>query len=731
MKILICAEGMGIGGAQTHILTLAGAFVAMGHRVTVASSGGAYVERLTQTGAEHLLLPLNKKDVASVARSRSAIHQLAVDRKFDIVAAHGRIPAFVCGRLRRDPAFPPLVVTAHGFFRENFILDRLSEWGCHTIAVSSDVRDHLTDHYGLPAEDITVIRSGVALSVPEHRPDRELRITTVSRMDGDTAGTALLLCRVIPVLREKFPALAPRLIIVGGGSRIADVREAARAASAECPGLVTVVGNTTELPAIYARTDVFVGAARSAMEAMAAGLPVVLCSNEGCAGVLDETNIRRAEENNFTCRGERTPSAELLGRELERLLSMSGRERANLGQFGRKYISVYGSAEKMAEETLAVYAAMIEKYKGGITLCGSFSRGNVGEAAELESVLDAVSGIAPGVTPAAPAPLRAALPEGVRRIPLLRPFAVRRELKKTRLFILCGGKQLQNGSGMTSLRRSYHFTRLAAKFGARIIIWGGGVGPITGEKARMMAACCAEYADEVCLRDPDSRALLEKMSVDTSCMNVTADAAMMTLPVPLPPELALKNNTYFAVSVRPLSGPDAGEKQEKVISAIADAAVTVFEKYHYVPVWIPYAPEDVRLVRELSRRCGAGVVMPLMTPGEVVGVLSSCTFALGMRLHQSVFASCAGIPSLGVAADAKLASFAAYAKQPPAMNPDAPDFSAAQIAANVGRLLGILPRAQTLIRARTAELREACTFTSAAAADLYRWEPAREDEDAE
>lgn len=734
MNILICATRMGIGGAETHILTLSAALIDMGHRVTVVSSGGSYVERLCACGAGHITLPLDRKTPSAMLSCRRAIRAIATgdtgNIRYDIVSAHGRIPAFVCGLLRRDPAFPALVVTAHGFYRDSALLGRLSAWGKHVIAVSDDVKSYLIEQFRLSPEKITVVRNGVDLEVPPHQPGKNLRISTASRLDGDTARTALLLCRVMPTLRAEFPQLAPTLVIAGGGSRLAEVREAAREANMSCPGLVTVVGDVTNMPALYARTDVFVGASRAAMEAMAASLPVLLCSDTGCAGVLDETNIRRAEVTNLTCRDEPETSAERILAGLRRLCTISARERANLGQFGRRYISVYGSAETMARQYLDVFEQTISETKSGIMLCGSFGRENVGDEAVLENILDVTTGIAPDVIPTIPAPLGSRLPEGVKHLPRLLFPLIRRELNRTRLFVLCGGTLLQNNTSTRSLWYYYRLTELAAKKGARIMIWGGGAGPIFGEKARMMAACTAEYADTVCLRDPDSRTLLEKIGVETSFMNITADHALMTLPSPLSPELELNPNDYFAVSVRPLAGlRGCGEEREKkIIEAIGNAVVEIFEKYHLVPVWIPYAPEDVKLIRELSRSCGAGVVMPLMSPGEVVSVLSSCQFALGLRLHQSVFASCAGIPSLAVAYDPKVASFSAYAKHPPALNPDAENFSGKLISFNVGRLLPMLPRAREMIRGRTRELRALCTETSRAAAALYTFRSAPPEE---
>ena len=46
MRILILTMSMGIGGAETHVLTLSEAYLRAGHSVHVASCGGVLTDRL-------------------------------------------------------------------------------------------------------------------------------------------------------------------------------------------------------------------------------------------------------------------------------------------------------------------------------------------------------------------------------------------------------------------------------------------------------------------------------------------------------------------------------------------------------------------------------------------------------------------------------------------------------------------------------------------------------------
>ena len=74
MKILMVTMGLGIGGAETHIVELSRALSRLGHEITVASAGGIYVDELEGCGVRHVTLPLNtKKPAALVAWGRRAL----------------------------------------------------------------------------------------------------------------------------------------------------------------------------------------------------------------------------------------------------------------------------------------------------------------------------------------------------------------------------------------------------------------------------------------------------------------------------------------------------------------------------------------------------------------------------------------------------------------------------------------------------------------------------------
>lgn len=726
MRILLAATRMGIGGAETHILTLARALHRRGHYVHIVSAGGAYIPALISSKIVHTVLPLDRKDIVSVIKSARAIKKLAIDGHFDVVHAHGRIPAFICGMLAKQKGFPPFAVTAHGFYDPAPPRRAFTLWGRRTVAVSEDVKAFLVEKYKLDPESIDVIINGVDTEVPEHQPSKRLRIVTASRLDGDTSLCALLLCELMPRLRRDFPELDPVLTIVGGGEKLPRVREAARQINALCPGAVTVAGSVLDMPAILARADIFIGSSRAALEAMASSVPVILCSDVGCDGVLDETNLRRAEETNFTCRGGAQTDIESIRLALERLICATPRERMLYGAFGRVYVTRRASAELFAEKTLAFWRDLIAGERGGIMLCGYFGAGNAGDDATLDAVLDSLPAMPKGILPTVPAVRADRLPKGVVPIGRYNFFKIRKELSKTRLFLLCGGTLLQNSTSNRSLGYYGYMCDLAVRHGARVMLYAGGVGPVIGKDAVDETVYTIENCDAVTLREPDSFELLEKIGCSLDGVGVSADAALKTKPIPLPEAVAKllpEGREVFAVSVRSLRGLARGEgarTPDEIYGMIAAAVRVIADRRGALAVFVPFSPEDVKLCEKISKLAERGAVLPLMRAGEIVSLLEKCSFTLGMRLHSAVFSSVAGIPAITLAYDPKVASFARYAYHPAPLDPNAPDFNMRAIVAAAGALYTNYNAAVQTVRARATELVRCLEGDAELAAHIYK-----------
>ena len=125
MKILMATMGLDIGGAETHIVELAKELKHQGHDILIVSNGGVYVEEVEAAGIRHFQAPLNQRSVTAMNRARRVLRELIDRERPDVVHAHARIPAFLCGLLRRRRRFA-FVTSCHGVYEVSGALKLLS-----------------------------------------------------------------------------------------------------------------------------------------------------------------------------------------------------------------------------------------------------------------------------------------------------------------------------------------------------------------------------------------------------------------------------------------------------------------------------------------------------------------------------------------------------------------------------------------------------------------------------
>ena len=160
MKILMATMGMDIGGAETHIVELSKELTHQGHQVVIVSNGGVYVPEVEAAGIRHYEAPLNRRSFSNMRQAQAVLRRVIQTEKPDVVHAHARIPAFLCGRLQKSLGFA-FVTSCHGVYQVSGVLRLLSNWGERTLAVSDDIRDYLVEQYHIPPEHITLTINGI------------------------------------------------------------------------------------------------------------------------------------------------------------------------------------------------------------------------------------------------------------------------------------------------------------------------------------------------------------------------------------------------------------------------------------------------------------------------------------------------------------------------------------------------------------------------------------------
>lgn len=707
MKILMATMQLDIGGAETHIVELSKALSRMGVEILVASNGGAYEEELKEAGIRHFKIPMHNKSVGGMIQAYRSLKKLILEEKVDVVHAHARIPAFLCGLLRKKIPFR-FVTTAHWVFNARFPFNILTNWGDRTLAVSDDIKDYLVKQYGIHSENIRVTINGIdtekfsaqtdysAVAKEFGLTEDKTRIVYVSRMDVDRSFAAHKLIEVAGELDKQIPNL--EIVIVGGGNDFEAVHtEAEQVNRAVGRNMILLTNSRTDINRFIASGDIFIGVSRAALEAMACEKPCIIAGNEGYIGIFDEDKLKVSIDTNFCCRGCAQTTAEQLKKDILYLLKeIDGSERTRLGQYARQTVKEHYSVETMAGDALKMYLSIIkykninetelsemqdiEKYLAvpfgekkkqiDVMISGYYGFRNSGDESILRAMVDSLRRERPNmrilVLSRNPKETRRVYgTEAINRFNFLKLLHL---LRRTKLLISGGGSLIQDVTSNQSLIYYLSIIKAAKKRGAKVMLYANGIGPVNNLKNYKMVSKALNQVDLITLREESSLEELHRLGVTQPPAVVTADPAFV-IPCASEEHIAEvmrrvglpEGKKYFCIAVRPWSKLD--KNFDRILAELTEY---VTQKYDLMPVFIPMQPlYDKEISNRILRKCKGGGLMfkDVYSSSILLGVTKGAEFILAMRLHTLIYAAGAGTPVIGLAYDPKVNAMMEYMGQ--------------------------------------------------------------------
>lgn len=675
-RILMTLTRFDIGGAETHVLELSLELQRMGYHVVVASNGGVYEKNLEEAGIPHYKVPMHLKTPSAVHKSLKLLKNIIKNEQIEIVHAHGRIPAFLCGILKKKMDFT-FVTTAHWVFDTSHGLKYITNWGEKVIAVSEDIKTYLIENYKANPTDIYVTINGIDTNkfskdakcsdiVEEFSLEQNTKkIVYISRMDADRALVAFHLVEIAPELVKINPNL--EIVIVGGGNVFDELKEKADAVNASLGKRHIVLTDArTDIYKFCALSDIFVGVSRSALEAMACEKPVIVAGNEGYIGIFDEDKLSVSIDTNFCCRGLSDSTPELLLRDLKTLLTNDEEENARLGAYSRETILKNYSLSKMAGDCIKMYKAACDTKKWDAVLLGYYGFKNSGDETLLYSMIKDIKAEKDDarLLVLSKSPEETEKTYGVYSINRYNLPKVKKELKRSCIFIFGGGSLLQDVTSDKSLWYYLNVLKTAVSVGTPVMLYSNGIGPVNKLKNREKAAEILNKADIITLRDNESLAELKKMGVTKDAF-VTADPALgmegissenakkLLQEAGIPADAKL-----LGISIREWKGCSP-EFWQNFSTAVDEICKT----YGLTPLWIPLKqPEDIEISeKNRAKMSEKGYVLTKSyNSEEIVGIAGECSFMVAMRLHSLIYAAAKCVPAIGISYDPKVSGFVNY-----------------------------------------------------------------------
>ena len=686
MKVIHLISGGDSGGAKTHVLSLLQNLNKTITAQLVCFRDGPFAEEARAMGIPTMIcggnnIPHLRRELAAYIRQGG----------YQLIHCHGS-RANMIGALLRGPTGLPVVSTVHSDYKLDYMgrpfarltFGAINAWALrhldYRIGVSDAMVDLLIDR-GFPPDRFYAIYNGIDFTPAPSQGDRLAYLRGLGADVEENSVVVGIAARLNPVKdmstlirgfaegHKSCPRL--RLVIAGDGEERQKLEDLAKELGVEKE--VTFAGWISGgMDRFYSALDV--NALTSLSEtfpyALTEGARFHLATVATAVGGIPYLIDQDVNGYLFTPGDWQT---------LGRYLAALGNEDSLRREMGEKLYekaSAKFSIQSTVDTQLHIYEEIIRRHnrpkrdRDGVVICGAYGRGNAGDDAILEAILQEMRSIDPDmpITVLTKDPKATRLTYRVRTAGRMDVLTWKKAMRHAGLYINGGGSLIQDVTSRRSLWFYLHNIQAAHKAGCKVQMYGCGIGPVLREQHRKLAASVLNASvDVITLREPDSLKELQSMGVTKPEILLTADPAL-TLPAASEDEIDSvllragipPHGKYLCFALRNWKG------FEDKAPLFAQAAKYAYETYGLTPV---FAAVEKHLDPVAGRLAATGLDIPHYflddagSAGTIIGALSRMQAVVSMRLHALIFAAGQGIPLAGVVYDPKVSAFLRYIGQ--------------------------------------------------------------------
>ena len=686
MKVIHLISGGDSGGAKTHVLSLLQNLNKTITAQLVCFRDGPFAEEARAMGIPTMICSGN-----NIPHLRRELAAHIREGGYQLIHCHGS-RANMIGALLRKPTGLPVVSTVHSDYKLDYMgrpfarltFGAINAWALrhldYRIGVSDAMVDLLIDR-GFPPDRFYAIYNGIDFTPAPSQGDRLAYLRGLGADVEENSVVVGIAARLNPVKdmstlirgfaegHKSCPRL--RLVIAGDGEERQKLEDLAKELGVEKE--VTFAGWISGgMDRFYSALDV--NALTSLSEtfpyALTEGARFHLATVATAVGGIPHLIDQDVNGYLFTPGDWQT-----LGRYLA-ALGNGDALRREMGEKLYEKASAKFSIQSTVDTQLHIYEEIIRRHnrpkrdRDGVVICGAYGRGNAGDDAILEAILQEMRSIDPDmpITVLTKDPKATRLTYRVRTAGRMDVGTWKKAMHHAGLYINGGGSLMQDVTSTRSLWFYLHNIQAAHKAGCKVQMYGCGIGPVLREQHRKLAASVLNASvDVITLREPDSLKELQSMGVTKPEILLTADPAL-TLPAASEDEIDSvllragipPHGKYLCFALRNWKG------FEDKAPLFAQAAKYAYETYGLTPV---FAAVEKHLDPVAGRLAAAGLDIPHYflddagSAGTIIGALSRMQAVVSMRLHALIFAAGQGIPLAGVVYDPKVSAFLRYIGQ--------------------------------------------------------------------
>ena len=686
MKVIHLISGGDSGGAKTHVLSLLQNLNKTITAQLVCFRDGPFAEEARFMGIPTMICGGN-----NIPHLRRELTEYIKQGGYQLIHCHGS-RANMIGALLRGPTGLPVISTVHSDYKLDYMgrpfarltFGAINAWALRRLDYRIGVSDAMVDlliSRGFSPDKFYAIYNGIDFTPAPPQGDRLAYLRGLGADVDENSVVVGIAARLNPVKdmstlirgfaegHKTCPRL--RLVIAGDGEERQKLGDLARELGVEKE--ITFAGwisggmdrfySALDINALTSLSETFPYALT---EGTRFHLATVATAVGGIPYLIDQ------DVNGYLF----TPGD---WQSLGRYLAALGSDDALRHEMGEKLYekaSSKFSIQNTVDTQLHIYAEIIRRHnrpkrpRDGVVICGAYGRGNAGDDAILEAILQEMRTIDPDmpITVLTKDPKATRLTYRVQTAGRMDILTWRKAMRHAALYINGGGSLIQDVTSRRSLWFYLHNIQAAHKAGCKVQMYGCGIGPVLREQHRRLAAKVLNASvDVITLREPDSLKELQSMGVTKPKILLTADPAL-TLPSASGDEIDSvllragipPHGNYLCFALRNWKG------FEEKAPLFGQAAKYAYQTYGLTPV---FAAVEKHLDPVAGRLAAAGLDIPHYflddagSAGTIIGALSRMRAVVSMRLHALIFAAGQGIPLVGVVYDPKVSAFLRYIGQ--------------------------------------------------------------------
>ena len=363
-NILICLEGLNIGGVETFVINQASVLLSKGHRVVVLAKEGLYTEKLEQEGAICIdftfelgedFFPDKTKQIQEIIE-KYKINEVHINQFPCILSAmpasiFSNVPYIAYSHVDIDNIFDWFLNT---FEIYNYIFEVYFQNAYKIITIKEEAKNKLIERFHVPKEKIGIIYNSIDYETVDHirkeEKNQKRKILLISRLSNDKKDSIYNGINLFKAYKEEIKEAS--LDIIGTGDIQSELEAYVKNNQIQD---VQFNGPTSNVLEYINKSDIVLGLGRCILEAIAMKrLPIILGYKE-LKGIVTPDNLQLACQENFSGNNLPTYPIEAIVENLKKLDDKTIKQiQEGNYEFGKENLNAKINYDNVIQEDVAI-----------------------------------------------------------------------------------------------------------------------------------------------------------------------------------------------------------------------------------------------------------------------------------------------------------------------------------------------------------------------------------------